>query len=739
MSEIQDDAKIVDDRKPIQDTDVQKVTVSLREQISERLMKKLEEMNIGQKVDNMWSQGMSDRTKWLERQEEYLLEVDEFIDPIYDSATDWGSTLHLPVIFTVCKTFHARMFAALMSIDPPFTMRSRSAANVDRARSLQELMRYTISDWANENQGVQDDVDAWLWDWITAGQGILKARWHRQFTRFEDVEETLVPRVVLVTDPESGQLVQSMSLETEEKLVSRMEKVYEGPCLEYTPFEDVLIIGGKGNVNKADAVLHRQRLTASDLFTLADQGVFDSDKVDKVVKGGNSSESKDASDAVKVQRQLNAGETGLDKNYDLDRYEIIEAYIRCDVDGSGINSDLIVWVHPQTKSILRATYLRRAMKTGLRPFFKIGFHKRYGADNDVGMVELLYSLGKEIDAMHNMKIDTGILTSLPWGFYRPTNAFNAEKMPISPGDLIPTSDPQRDVFFPNLGNRTSFGVQEEAALMNQIERLTSINDMSFGMLSGQQGVTRTATGADLLAGETSSNLNIYIQRMNRGWKQALKYVFHLLQQKMPDGLEYRITGEDGNDYFKTVRNKQELEGMYDFELEPNSANSNPRLQQQRAQQIYQITQNPIDLQLGLVSPLERYEAIRGVLVSIGIKDVSRYIRKPAQMLRVFTPLEIANRILSGIDVPLDPTQDLQGFISFVQGILEEDELLGQFGQSDVAALVAKMQEAQGLMQALQQAQNDQMVLRQQGINSSALFGGGLQGRVESDSSQGVGI
>jgi len=487
---------------------------------------------------------------------------------------------------------------------------------------------------------------------------------------------------------------------------------------------------------RADMVMDMERLTASDLNTLSDQDIFRPDKVEEVIKSGNSSESSDLSDAQKNLAKINAGENTLDKDYDLDKYSIIEAYLKVDIDDSGINADVIVWVHLETREILRATYLYRVMRTGLRPFFKIGFHRRTDAQEDVGLVELLFSLSKEIDAQHNMRIDTGLLTSLPWGFYRPSNAMSQEKLPIEPGTLLPTLDPQRDVFFPNLGSRTSFGFQEEQALMNQVERLTSISDLSLGVL-GAQGATRTATGASILAGETSANLDIFIRRMNRGWKMALKYLFHLLQQKLPDGFEFRITGEDGQDYYGTVQDRKEIAGMYDFALEPNSANSNPQLQLQRANQIYQMTQNPIDLQLGLVTPRNRYESVRNLFVALGVKDTGKYVQEPINSPVIFTPLEMANRILAGMDVPLNPTMDLQGFVNFVNEFVRDDDLLGQFGPGEIGALIAKMQEAQQLLAALQQAQNDQLVLRQQGVNAQANFGGEVSTRIEAQVGQGV--
>lgn len=711
---INDDQDVVENRTE----SLGEVSVPLRQQISARLMSRLKEKNAGELISSLWTLGNADRTHWLERQDEYLTQYDNFIDPIYEGAEDWNSTLHLPTIYTVVKTFHARMYSALMGIDPPFTTKSRTGANVERAKLVEDLMRYAVIDWANEYLGVQEQVDRWLWDWVASGVGILKARWDRQYTKFEDIAEVQVPTTTLQVDPETGDNIVVPGVRTEEEIIMQTIERFNGPCVERVNVEDLLIIGGEGDPQKADFVIQQQYVTASTLWSLVDQKVFDRDAVEAVIEAGESLQETDVTGQTKAQRFDNAGLEGPDRTYDLDRYQILEAYIKMDTDGDGIDEDIIVWVDGKTREILRATYLYRVMNTGMRPFFKIDFHKRQGSEYGAGLVELLYSLGQEIDAQHNMRVDVGILTSMPWGFYQASAGTPAEKLPIEPGTLVPMDNPGQNVFFPNLGNRTSFGMQEEAALNQQIERMTSISDLSLGIIGGQ-GATRTATGTRALVGEANANLDIFVQRMNRGWKQFLKYLFAMLQTNIQPGFQFRILGDDGNDYWQQIESREEIAGLYDFELEANSSNSNPTIRFQSANQIYQMTQNPLDMQLGLVSPLERYEAIKNVLQELGVRDVSRYVRKPADIPRIFTPLEVANRLLSGIDVPLDPTQDLQGFIQWVDGMMSDDELLGQFGQGEVAALVNKQQEAQQLMAAMSQAGRQADNLNQQATNTTA--------------------
>jgi hypothetical protein len=707
------------------------VTADLRDQINKKLLKKLNEKNAGELIASAWQQGNADRQEWLTRMEEFLIQFDEFIDPIYEASNDWSSVLHLPTIYTVIKTYHARMQAALMSIDPFFNVKARKEQNVEQEMVVQDLMRYTFKEWVNEHAGIDEVFDRWIWDWCAFGCGILKARWHKKFTKYVDVENVTVPGPMqFVMDPNTQETHAIPTLKQEEREVEKVVKCFDGPMVERVNIQDVLIVGGEGDPQKADSVIQSEYMTASELWSLADQSIFDYDAVEEVIKAGSDNRGAEAVSGHLYRQTETAGVANVDKPFELDRYQILEAYIKMDIDDSGINSDLVVWIHKESRKILRATYLYRMSPTGKRPFFKIDFHKRNNTEYGVGLVEIMYSLAREIDAMHNIRIDVGIMSSLPWGFYKPTASMAEEKLPIEPGTMIPLDNPGQDVFFPNLTGRTSFGFQEEAALYTLIERVTSISDLSLGIIGGQ-GAARTATGTQALLGEANANLDVYIRRMNRGVRQMLHYVFGMLQQKVTPGLQFRVIGGDGKEYWRHIESREALVGMYDFELDANSANSNKSIRIQTADFIYQTLQNPLLLQTGVVNVGNLYEALKNMMQVRDIKDVSKYITMPPEYQHRYLPVELANRILAGQNIPLDPTQDLQGFVAFVQEFLGDDELLGQIDQQGVQALVSKMNEAQQMIQAIeaaaaQQRNQQQMMTNQQVAPQSQQLSGGGQ-------------
>jgi hypothetical protein len=724
MQDFNDNGKVAKEgrKKPLQAEEA-----NLRDQIPDALLKVVKEKDIGQKVVEAWNNGNALREDQLERQRKLLIEIDEFIEPIYKKPLEWQSDLHMPLSYIICKTFHARMLSAIFPDGEKVQVKARKEANVDRSNLVQELMHYSLDRWANYYQGVESEVDRWLWEWITTGTGIIKQKWHKQYSRFVDIEE------IYVEAP--GQEINGRFLpgiQTLQKAVKKDELTFEGPCWINVANEDLLIVGGDGDPDKADFVCEQLWYDASELWSLVDQKIFDRAAVEAVIDAGSNKLRGEPVNQIINQRAERSGEGGsLDDQKLVDTYQILEAYVKLDLDGSGIASDVVVWVHKETREILRATYLYRINKSGQKPYQVIQFHTKAGQQSAVGLIELTYPLAKEYDAMSNMKRDFGLLSTIPIGFYRASSSLSKETIPLTPGALIPLNDPQRDINFPQMGARWSFAQGEEQSLFATISRVTGLSDLNFGSLSSQ-GATRTARGVSAIAQESNANLDVFLRRANRGFRKALNYLYQMLLQDMPDGLEFRIFGDDGNNYFRTIRSKTEISGSFDFEVNPNSAASNQQIRIEVATQAMQLTQNPLLLQLGVVTPRNLFEATKNYMIALGIKDWSRFITPPQQGNRAFTPLEIANRVLAGSEIALDPTQDLQGFIVFAQDFLQKDELLGQFNEQQVQALAAKMQEAAQLQAALQQQQAQvanqaQMMQNRQAGTAIIQPGGGAGG------------
>jgi len=718
MSQIQDDKKVLDGDR---DKKLSDVDVDLRFQIPKKLLKKVKEMKLGIKAQHIWSSGNADRERWLRRQVRYLRDWDEFLESSAEGPFENSSSLHIPMPFIITKTFHARMYQALIADDFRFPAKARQEANVERETVISETMRYALKEWANGNEGVDEVLDDFVWQWVSTGVGLLKWRWDQQFTRFMDIEKQLEPTSEFTVDQE-GNEVAVPQVKIVEKEVERVKETFNGPVLESINLEDFNMVGGGGNPQKAHTLQHRIYMTASQLLMLADQKIFDMDVVKEIIQSGPDNKSGGDSSGMKDERSQTAGMAGADSGNDNDQYEILETYWEVAIDDSGINSQIVTWSHRRKGGELRATYLHRISPDGRKPFFKSDFFRRKDQEFGIGLAEILHPLSVELDAMHNIRIDFGLLSVCPFGFIRASSSLEPEKIKYGPGDLIPVDNPQTDIVFPNLGNRVSFGLQEEAAIERMVERLTGVSDLALGVLSSQQGATRTATGTRALVGQASANLDIHLKRLFRTWKQVLEYLFHMLQKRIPPGLSFRITGQDSDNYWVNIRDAQDVAGDFDFEISSNSAQSDPGIRQQNAQTILQLVNNPLAIQLGIVNPRGYYEAIKTLMMSLQVKDFNKYFTVPRQFGIMLTPIEEFNRIKAGITVGITPEMDHQGFIEFFEKVQDSDELLGSLTQEQTLQVAAQaqahaqMQQALGELQA-QQRNSQQQAINQQGANN----------------------
>lgn len=697
--------------------------VPLRDASVQNLLAKCQENKVGLKVQKMWKSHKTHIEEFNQRMEK-LQGWDEYVDD-QDMLYDGESNIHIPMPMIVLKTFHARMFQALFSVDPPFSVKAMQEAYQDDVEMVYGLMQWTISEWCNYYEGIEATAERWIWNWCAWGSSVLKLRWDRKFTRYLDVREVELKgpsewRVII--DPETGTVeeVESPSILRTEVEEAVTELVFEGPVFEYVNKEDIAIIGNR-DIQMADAVIHREFFNADRLNSYAQQAIFETKVVEEIIAAGPDAESGREGMNIVQDRETHSGVQTLDINEDLSKYEILEAHLEIDINGDGLNESIVVWVDAESGKELRATYAHRVNKGGKRPFVNIEFIPREGHSYAMGLLELLHPLSVEMDFIHNIKVDIGLLAAQPFGFYRAATGMDAAKIRIRPGDMIPVDDPSSHVFFPNLGDRSGFFQNEEAMLMQHIERLTAINDINTATL-GRQGVARTATGVSALVSENSANLDIFIKRMQRGWRQSLRLLWGMLQQRLPNGTEFRVTGQDGRDYFSRV-DRKDIQARVDFILDATSANSNRMIQLETAQQVLAQMMNPFFIQLGIVEPDNVYEALKDYFQALGKKDWSRFIKKSnLESYRILTAEEELRRLLAGQRVDVTPELDHKGFMNLWDKMKADEDLQGLYGPSNIQAVEAQYEQHKSMQDAMEKQAAQVQQANQQMFNGMGAGG-----------------
>lgn len=730
MGDFQNEAEVLDGSKGRKNALGPAAEAPLSEQSNQKLLDKLNEDKVGMVITDNWSKESANLGEYLKRQAAQLDLLDNFSNAVGEHNPFGGtSNLHVPMPFTVCKTYHARFMSGLLDIDPPFSVKARREDGTDAIQPIEDLMQFSLFAWANRGDGIDEVLDTWVWNWCTTGTGIIKNRWLVEYEKYIDVEKKYVPAKPLLQEDAQGTLVEVPQWTLEEVEVEKVERTQYCPQFDIVNNEDIVIVNGEGDPDKADMVIHRVYMSASELWTGVDRGIYEEEVVEAIVKGGSSDplSPSDNGSEIKQLRKIKAGSSsGASSGRDV--YEILEGCIKWDVDNSGIVTELVVLVEKNTSKILRATYLRRVAKDGNRPYAIAHFHRRPGEPFGVGLLEILSPLSKELDLMHNTRIDNVLLQSTPFYLYRRSAGVDPDNIILEPGAGIPVTNPD-DIVFPSLPNRTQFSAQEENVVYTYVERLTGISDLALGVLSSTQGATRTATGARALMGENNTNLSIHLRRLNRGFTRLLQNTWLMLRNKVEPGFSFRVIGDDGRDIFRKM-NDVVMGVDVDFDISANSTNSNKAVQSEVGQFLMSMTQNMLFLQSGLSDPGKMYAAAKHYLNTIGVKDVHRYVNRPVGYEYSPSPQEEFQRIILGIPVNVHPGMDHEKAIAFLGSILKSQQELedpqGKLSDEQLGAVQDQMKQHMQMLAAMQQQQAQQMAQQQMFQNMQQGVGGAAQ-------------
>lgn len=613
---------------------------------------------------------------YFNQRREWLLALRDLRYQYREGAFENSSDLHVPYTLIMAKALHARIFQ-VFSHKNFFSVGANNIAYEEKEELVSWFMNWALSKWINRGRGKSDVMDSWIGDIVDDGSGIQKLRWDRWQHKFLDVdlEVTEVEKpVIFAGEGENGEeAAVEPQIETKTKIKNvKKTKIYSAPALEVVPIDDFICPPGVSDVQSAPFIAHRVWLMDEDLKLRAQQKRFDKDVVqealDKRRSIGQASESRPQAEFKRQMRSMEGVSEPTQVWRDQSRHSIIEWYGRAlvekeveDKDFTDIDvlpEEIVVWYHEDLKKILGWTYLHRISPSGRRPFYKSDFIPSKERAFGIGVAELLWSLNNHIDAVHNLKMDNGILASLQFGVYRSGSTFKPDTFKVRPGDLIPVED-VNDFKFVQIPYLGQFGDNEELSLTGYGEKLLAVNDINLGNLTGRgvAGALRNATGASFVDRQANIQLHPHLDRIAREMKELLADLFTLARSRMDEQLFFRVTGEDGKGIFRSV-SREDLIGDYDFSIDVDLAAASEAERQQRATLMLQTILNPTLMQIGVVQPVNVYNVVKEYLIRHQVRNPDKYITQPPNYTG--TPLTPEQRIFKILmrqfdDPPIEQT------------------------------------------------------------------------------------
>lgn len=551
-----------------------------------------------------------------------------------DSVTGWlgkvvearnlyeGDTSHikspypdLPVISTMITTWVVDLLVAklfpLVWNENLIYWKGREVSDVDNSENIRIFMRWAIVEELKLSGVIQQLIQ----DMLIDGTFAVKIPWDIQYKWVQRIKATgLITKVM------------GMINRVTKKYDFQYEyKRFEKPLVERIAIEDVLMPYDAKNSDDYD-MIHRLYYNYNDINDFFQRGHLIN--VDKSLKS-DSDEKLDKTSGGEKAKQEAEGTTEHDKKPEENPIECLEAYVEYPINDR--LTECVFFVARSRRRYLSGKPLVAISRIEQRPIYVAPLIARTGRLRGKSMAMVVAPLHKEMDAIHNQRIQAGTIAIAPPGFYRPASGFKPKRTQYGPGWLVPLDDPSKDIFFPQFaGDLLRVSFQEESLVLGHIERLTSVSSYMLGKESEVVKSRATATGTLALIGQAEQRFTTLAKGVQDAIAEILVRVLRQYQQKMPPGLATRILGKDGEQLFPENITPEDIAGEYDCYLELDFAASNRTLEKQTAVIMYQqLSLSPMVLR----DPALLWELTAEYVRAMGHgKNVERYIgNKPPSL------------------------------------------------------------------------------------------------------------
>ncbi len=648
---------------------------------------------------------------------------------------DWPwancSNMWLPVMLTASLRMKATLENAIKSTRPLMMSAARQRRNNEKTAKIDKILDYQFF---QENNG-EKKTDAFICNFVDDEAAYAFIHWVKEQQTINETKVLPAPseqipyttQALLAIKDRFGDLAiasmkdndgYSWEVEYEEEgepskarvefydrddgriemCITRRATTFNGPAFEVLDFEDVVFPVRSANlqppgpsnplgapyVNRickasVDSIKRNKRLGIYDLLT--DEDITKIEDASSSTGSGKDEEApmeqKDALEGVSVSR---AGEYA-------DR-QMVEHFGRWDIDGDGLEEDVIFTVVTDAKVLCRARLLTEVYP-GLpikRPFAHESFIPIPNRVLGLSLCDLLEPIQDAMKTMFDQHIDWGTITNMPWFVYRAASGFRPEVIRLQPGEGLPADDPSRDLAFPQFPTKDSgFALNTMAVLQQFGERLSMQNDTSFGRVpTGKASALRTVGTTMALLQQTDVRSEQVLRRLFHAYADAYQLIHSLNRRYLPEKKEIRIAGFSGpgQDAYDEIK-PDDLDADVDFEFKASLLNTNRQVLQQELQQLMGILVSPLAIQLGIVRPEEVYRLMSDYVKALDM-DAERYTTRPPGVTD--GPKIMAEEAISAIldnevpqGAPLEPAQEhMQKLMAFFQsdafGLLNAHQL-----------------------------------------------------------------
>ena len=453
------------------------------------------------------------------------------------------------------------------------------------------------------------------------------------------------------------------------KKAEKKKKTKRGPVVYNVPLQDFLIPFESQDIQEAFWVAKRIRMNDSQLKQRQQSGKF-KDVSNIVLARPDDSPAWDleVDTVVEVREAVEETEPSLRRNH-----LIYEVWLRYDIDGDGIDEDLLIYYHRSTRTLLSVRY--NPYWHHKRPFIAVKFfpveYRFYGQ----GLCDQLEALQEEISTVHNQRIDNATIANLRMLKVRRGSDSLKQGDPLFTGQIVEV-DEMDDVDGFQLGEIYPSTIANENIAREYVERLSGVSDAQMGRA---QPVSRTTATAQLaLLQESAKRFDLTIRKIRTGMGELGEFIFmYYFQFGIPKGRAVQWLGPRGravDAIFSLPYSAIEL-GL-GFEAGAPSSQLNKEAQKQNYLSVFQLMVQMYGQILELAGPLVGPQGMAPVAGSL-VRSAKEFMFQVLERFDVTNPEEALSG-LAVLEKLLPAPEDLGGLEDFEKR-RQEAQILEQVG------------------------------------------------------------
>lgn len=531
--------------------------------------------------------------------------------------------------------------------------------------------------------------------------------------------------------------------------------VFDGPLPRCMAYDDVfhpvrcenLQPPGPANPKGAGHVIFRDYPSKDEITRLFKQGYYDQitqKDIDGLVgvaraAGGIDDGEDQQKDDLAGKRETATTASDPEKT-SHDTLTRLICFDRYDVDGDGLDEDVIWWYFPEWKKLAKAKILQEMYPSlrpeAPRPLAEASCFPVAGRRVGISFLEILEGLHDMIKILLDQSIDANQMAIIPFGFYRPTSSMTSQTIALRPGVMYPVGDPSRDFNFPQVGNPQAqgFALNLMTLLQQMGERALVQGDLQLGRVpAGRATALRTVGGINALVAQGDARPERLLRRFFGGVAEIYRVMHDLNQYHLPKNKQIRIAGTPRKyqDPYSVITDLDKISGRFQFKFTANAFNTSKQMLQQTMQTLVATLINPLMIQLGVTNAETVFNLARDFVASLGVDPVEKgYINEPipGYGMTPYFAEEVMSAILQGQMPPDGRAAEEGGWTEHLQRLQELEEQLVSDKEdtgeiSEQQAQIFQQYKAMAAQKAALEQQQQQMQ-----ANAAAFQQGGQQGQ-----------